>query len=96
MRADVASWPVATISLRCGIWRYRGIADIRQRQSRKPRSRSTHHDISLRCGIWPLSGQYRTSRQPNALNIYGFTAFCNGPDEVKSPSDCHAAENRAA
>ena len=22
----------------------------------------------------------------------GFTAFCNGPDEVKSPSDCHAAE----
>jgi hypothetical protein len=21
-----------------------------------------------------------------------FTAFCNGPGEVKSPSDCHAAE----
>ena len=26
------------------------------------------------------------------LRVYEFTAFCNGPDEVKSPSDCHAAE----
>ena len=24
--------------------------------------------------------------------FYEYTAFCNGPDEVKSPSDCHAAE----
>jgi len=24
--------------------------------------------------------------------VYEHTPFCNGPDEVKSPSDCHAAE----
>jgi hypothetical protein len=24
--------------------------------------------------------------------IYEFAPFCNGPDEVQSPSDCHAAE----
>ena len=24
--------------------------------------------------------------------MYEYTAFCNGPDEVKSPSDRHAAE----
>ena len=23
--------------------------------------------------------------------FYEYTPFCNGPDEVKSPSDCHAA-----
>ena len=50
-----------------------------------------HHVISLRCGIWPLSGQYRTLATERPED-YGFTAFCNGPDEVKSPSDCHAAE----
>ena len=49
------------------------------------------HVISLRCGIWPLSGQYRTLATERPED-YGFTAFCNGPDEVKSPSDCHAAE----
>ena len=27
-----------------------------------------------------------------ASRFYEYTAFCNGPDEVKSPSDCHAAE----
>ena len=43
-----------------------------------------HHDISLPAEF----GRYRgiaDSGLPNALWIYGFTAFCNEPDEVKSP-----------
>jgi hypothetical protein len=26
------------------------------------------------------------------IPVYVYTPFCNGPDEVKSPSDRHAAE----
>jgi hypothetical protein len=42
------------------------------------------HDFGSRRG--PLSGVKRTWR------IYEYAPFCNGPDEVKSPSDRHAAE----
>ena len=30
----------------------------------------------------------RDAIQSNRITVF----FCNGPDEVKSPSDCHAAE----
>jgi hypothetical protein len=35
---------------------------------------------------WALEAQQTLNR------IYEYTPFCNGPDEVKSPSDRHAAE----
>ena len=43
-----------------------------------------------------LAANYLAFIQPGSIRLWGalfkFTAFCNGPDEVKSPSDCHAAE----
>jgi len=32
------------------------------------------------------------AKQTSNLRINGYTPFCNGPDEVKSPGDRHAAE----
>jgi len=41
---------------------------------------------------WSLTEQSGPSLVASCQRVDGYTAFCNGPDDVKSPDKCRAAE----
>jgi hypothetical protein len=49
-------------------------------------------DILRRRATWPLTEQSGRGLVASCQRVDGYTAFCNGPDDVKSPDECRAAE----